>query len=413
MTKVGIEALNVYAGEAFIEVADLFEARGLDTSRMENLMMRRKSVALNCEDAVSCAVNAARPLVDRMTEEERAGIELVIVGTESGVDFGKSLATYVHHLLGLPRSCRLLEVKQACYAGTASMQLAASVVASSAFAGTKALVIATDVARPVPDTYVEPSQGAGAVAAIVGRDPVIARLDWGANGFHGYEVMDTCRPAPDVEAGDVDLSLLTYIDCLQGAFLDYARKVRGADLRDSFDLLAMHTPFPGMVRGAHRTVLRRLKRLPADQIEADFHTRLLPSLRYPQLVGNLYTATSLLALASAIDNAEITGERRVGVFAYGSGCSSEFYSCVVSPASVDALGSMGIAQALESRYRLTAGEYDEILSATAELGFGTRDFKVDVDRFAHITGKQLVDHQRLVLTEVRDYHREYAWIGTA
>ena len=412
MTTVGIEALNVYAGEAFIEVADLFTARGLDTSRMDNLMMKRKSVSLHCEDAVSCAVNAARPLVDALTDEQRAGIQLVIVGTESGIDFGKSLATYVHDLLGLHRGCRLLEVKQACYAGTAAMQLAASVVAASPARHARALVIATDVARPVPNTYVEPSQGAGAVAAIVSREPVVARLDWGANGFHSYEVMDTCRPAPDVEAGDVDLSVLTYIDCLYGAWSDYLRKVRDADPIASFDLLAMHTPFPGMVRGAHAAVLRRLLRLPRERIESDFTARLLPSLRYPQLVGNLYTATALLALASTIDNAEITGERRVGVFAYGSGCSSEFYSCVVSPDSVAALGRMGIGRALDARYRLSPAEYDEILAATAEIGHSPRDYKIDVDRFGHILHRQLAGRQRLVLTAINNYHREYAWIGS-
>ncbi|GHC74421.1 polyketide biosynthesis 3-hydroxy-3-methylglutaryl-ACP synthase PksG [Nocardiopsis terrae] len=411
MKPVGIEAVNAYCGETCIDVPALFAARDLDDARMDNLMMARKSVALHCEDAVSFAVNAAQPIVDSLTEDQLAGVELLIVGTESGIDFGKSLATYVHHHLGLPRSCRLFEIKQACYSGTAAMQMAAAVVAASPREGTRALVISSDVARPVPHTYVEPSQGAGAVAVLIGDAPVVAEFDHGANGFHSYEVMDTCRPTPEAEAGDVDLSLLTYIDCLQGAFGDYADKVDGADLLDTFDLLAMHTPFPGMVKGAHRTVLRRTKRLDPASIDADFDRRLAPSVRYPGQVGNIYAGTVFLALASALDNAPIDRETRVGIFSYGSGCSSEFYSAVVSPASQRAVRAMGIQEALDARYRLPVEEYDELLSATAELAFGTRDHTMDLDRFPHILRERFASARpRLVLEAVRDYHREYTWL---
>lgn len=411
MKQVGIEAINAYCGETFVDVPTLFHARGLDASRLDNLMMNRKSVALHCEDAVSFAVNAARPIIDALTDEERDSIELLIVGTESGVDFGKSLATYVHDHLGLSRACRLFETKQACYSGTAAMQMAASVVAASPREGTKALVISSDVARPVPHTYVEPSQGAGAMAMLISDKPVVAEFDWGANGFHSYEVMDTCRPTPEAEAGDVDLSLLTYIDCLRGSFTDYASKVEGADLVDSFDLLAMHTPFPGMVKGAHRTVLRRLKKMSPADLEADFERRLGAAIMFPREVGNIYAGTVFLALASTIANARIDHELRVGVFSYGSGAASEFYSVVVSPQSQRAVRAMDIGGALADRYQLAMEEYDELLVATAELKFGTPDFTFDLDRFPQIVKAQLANRSRLVLSEVRGHHREYVWLG--
>ncbi|MCP9994203.1 MULTISPECIES: hydroxymethylglutaryl-CoA synthase family protein [Streptomyces] len=412
MKQVGIEAINAYCGETYVDVPTLFAARGLDDSRIGNLMMARKSVALHCEDAVSFAVNAAKPIVDALTEEERSSIELLIVGTESGVDFGKSLATYVHDHLGLPRSCRLFETKQACYSGTAALQTAAAVVAASPFEGTKALVISSDVARPVPHTYVEPSQGAGAMAMLVSDRPVVAAFDHGANGFHSYEVMDTCRPDPEREAGDTDLSLLTYIDCLKGSFADYARKVEGADFVDTFDLLAMHTPFPGMVKGAHRAALRKLRRgISPQAVEDDFTARLGAAVQYPQQVGNIYAGTVFLALASTLDNAVVDRERRVGVFSYGSGCASEFYSVVVTPDSQRAVRAMGIREALDARYRLSMQEYDELLAATAELKFGARDFTFDLDRFPQITKERFTGGRRLVLEAVRDYHREYVWLG--
>jgi polyketide biosynthesis 3-hydroxy-3-methylglutaryl-CoA synthase-like enzyme PksG len=411
MRQVGIEAVSAYCGEAYLDVPALFRHRRLDTRRMDNLMMRRKSVALHCEDAVSFAVNAARPIVDALSEEERQGIELLIVGTESGVDFGKSVSTYVHDLLGLSRNCRMFEVKQACYSGTAGVQMAAAVVAASPFDGARALAIGTDVSRPVPHTYAEPSNGAGAVAVLVSDRPRVATIDHGAYGCYGYEVMDTFRPTPEAEAGDADLSLLTYIDCLQGAFTDYARRVDGADLVETLDLLAMHTPFPGMVKGAHRTVLRRLKRLSTALLEEDFERRVQPSIVYPSEVGNIYAGSVYLALASAIDNAVVDGERRVGLFSYGSGCASEFFSVVVDPASQRAVRATGLRADLASRYELSVEEYDEVLAVTAQLKFAMPDFTVDLDRFSHVLARQTALRPRLVLAGLSNYHREYVWLG--
>jgi len=103
---VGIEAINFYGGSAFLNVRRLFEARNLDLRRFDNLMIHRKSVALPCEDPVSFGVNAAKPLLDQLSEQDRNRIEMLVTATESGLDFGKSLSTYLHDYLGLSRSCR-------------------------------------------------------------------------------------------------------------------------------------------------------------------------------------------------------------------------------------------------------------------------------------------------------------------
>src|SRR2546423_3474467 len=114
---VGIEAMNIYVGRSFLDVRQLFQVRGLDMKRFSNLLMVQKSVNLPWEDTVTNAVNAGKPLLDRLSEDEKNRIELVIVGTESGVDFGKSISTYIHDYLGLSRRCRSFEVKHACYGG--------------------------------------------------------------------------------------------------------------------------------------------------------------------------------------------------------------------------------------------------------------------------------------------------------
>ncbi len=61
--------------------------------------MKEKVVALPFEDPITFAVNAAKPIIDSLSEEERNQIEMVITCTESGIDFGKSISTYVHDYL--------------------------------------------------------------------------------------------------------------------------------------------------------------------------------------------------------------------------------------------------------------------------------------------------------------------------
>lgn len=69
--SVGIEAINTYVGQASLNIRSLFEARGLDLERFDNLKMDEKSVSLPCEDPVSFGVNAAKPIIDQLSEEEK------------------------------------------------------------------------------------------------------------------------------------------------------------------------------------------------------------------------------------------------------------------------------------------------------------------------------------------------------
>lgn len=408
--NVGIEAINFYGGPAYINVRDIFEARGLELGRFSNLMMTMKSVGVPCEDPVTNAVNAAKPIIDRLTDGEKNKIDLLITASESGLDFGKSLSTYIHDYLGLNRVCRLFEVKQACYGGTAALHMASSYIASQVSPGAKALVIATDVARAAAkNTYAEPSQAVGAIAMLVSDNPMIMELDLGANGFYSYEVMDTCRPMPEIETGDPDLSLLSYLDCLENSFKSYVKKVEGVDFIHTFDYIAYHTPFPGMVKGGHRKMMRELARIGPDQIEEDFQKRVAPSLVYCTQVGNVYSATLYLALCGLIDHAQLDDFNRIGLFSYGSGCSSEFYSGILTRNSKAVLNEMMIGEKLAGRYQLGIEEYDRILDLNMEWMFGIKDKEVDVSGFKNIYEHFFQGRRLLVLNKIKDYHRIYSW----
>jgi polyketide biosynthesis 3-hydroxy-3-methylglutaryl-CoA synthase-like enzyme PksG len=409
-TRVGIEAINAYVGRACIDIRALFELRGLNLDRFDNLQMHKKTVALPCEDAVTNAVNAAKPIIDALTPEQRDSIEVVIAATESGVDFGKSISTYVHDYLGLNRRCRMFEIKQACYGGTAALQMAAGFIAANPVEGARALVIATDSARAmIKGSYAEPSQATVGVAMLVSCSPEVLELELGASGCYGYEVMDACRPTSDTEEGDPQLTLYSYLDCLEGSFQAYLERVEGANLLTTFDYLVFHTPFVGMVKGAHRKLLRRWEKLPLDAIEADFARRVVPSLGFCSVVGNGYSASLYLALCGLLSTAVVAGPARVGLYSYGSGCSSEFYSGIVSPHSASLVRRMDIAGHIAQRLELDMQRYDELLTLGEAWRFGTVDREMALHGFEDVYEQQFAGRGLLVLERIEGYHRKYRW----
>jgi len=420
MVKAGIEAMNVFAGTAFLDVEKLAAHRNLDRTRFENLLMKEKSVALPNEDPITFAVNAAKPIIDALSSEERNRIEMVVTCTESAFDFGKSMSTYCHDLLGLNRNCRLFEVKNACFSGVAGLQNAINFILAQVSPGAKALVIATDISRFMLEeggsafkmewAFAEPSGGAGAVAMLVSETPHVFQVDAGANGSYGYEVMDTCRPSTDSEAGDSDLSLLSYLDCCENAFLEYQKRVRGADYVNTFRYLAYHTPFGGMVKGAHRNLMRKqVKGVTASDIESDFRRRFSPGLTYCQRVGNIMGATAMMALASTIDNGDFEKPQRVGVFSYGSGCCSEFFSGVVTQAGQDRIRELRIKQHLDKRYELSMDEYENLLVGSNAVKFGTRNVVLDT---SFVPGaRKALGKPVLFLKEIKEYRRIYEWVS--
>jgi polyketide biosynthesis 3-hydroxy-3-methylglutaryl-CoA synthase-like enzyme PksG len=285
--------------------------------------------------------------------------------------------------------------------------------------GAKVLVIATDISRFMLAaggdagaqewSFLEPSGGAGAVALLLSDVPHVMRFDVGANGYYGYEVMDTCRPTADGESGNADLSLLSYLDCCENAFLEYKKRVPGADFVKTFGYIAMHTPFGGMVKGAHRNVMRKLMKADAKEIEGDFERRLTPGLTYCQRVGNVMGATTVLSLASTIDNGDFDSPKRIGCFSYGSGCCSEFFSGVVGKAGQERIRALNIKGHLDRRYKLSMHEYDALLQGSSDVKFGTRNALMDTAFLCD--ARRSRGAKTLYLREIKDYHREYEWVS--
>ncbi|MGC4083041.1 MAG: hypothetical protein QM736_13260 [Vicinamibacterales bacterium] len=221
--SVGIEKIGVYPCALSMSIPDICTARGLDAHNfVERLFCEERSVVGPFEDVVTLAVNAAHRM---LTDDDRRSIRLLIVGTESAPDQEKPVSSWVHRFLGLDARCRNFEIKHACYGATAGVQMALAWLASGVDPDAKALVINADHALIGLDGVQEPVLGAGAAAVLLSTSPTLVRYDVGWNGVHAHEVADIFRPAPGVETGDADESLLSYLDGVDAAFAAYADKV--------------------------------------------------------------------------------------------------------------------------------------------------------------------------------------------
>ena len=103
---VGIDAIGVAIPRRFISLADLADARGVEPAKYTpGLGALEMAVAEPAEDTVSLAAEA-RPARARRAQLDPKQLGLLVVGTETGVDHSKPVASFVHGLLELPRAMR-------------------------------------------------------------------------------------------------------------------------------------------------------------------------------------------------------------------------------------------------------------------------------------------------------------------
>ena len=223
---IGIEKLGVYPCALSLDIAGLCEARGLDAANFcGRFFCDERSVVGPFEDVVTLAVNAAMPM---LSDADRDAIRLLIVATESAPDQEKPVSSWVHRFLGLRSDCRNFEVKHACYGATGALHLAAGWL-QSADAGAKALIVNADHALLHLDGPQEPVLGAAGMALLLSRTPRIVEFDAGWNGVYAHEVADIFRPAPGIETGDADDSLLSYLDAVELTYDAYVARVQNGD----------------------------------------------------------------------------------------------------------------------------------------------------------------------------------------
>lgn len=382
MTHFGIDAIGVAIPRRYLDMGELAVSRGIDPAKyLVGLGAREMAVADPGEDTVSLAATAARRAL-AAAGLPASELGLLIVGTETGVDHSKPVASFVHGLLELPRHMRVYDTQHACYGGTAGVMSALEWLASGAAAGRSALVICSDIARYGVGTAGEPTQGAGAVAMVLRADPALLALDLGVSGAASSHVHDFWRPLGSREARvDGHYSVQCYLEAIGDASRAWRARAeergflsREQPIEQALARICYHVPFCKMARKAHLHVLRcdgeDRGEPPSPAAEAhaaaSFAKQVEPSLELCSRVGNVYTGSLYLGLAGLLHRqAAALAGARVGLFSYGSGCTSEFFSGVVSPRAAERIAAARLDDLLAARQRIDVAEYERIMALPA------------------------------------------------
>ena len=407
---VGIDDLAVYVPELYLPLEGEFaRSRGIDPGKLiKGIGIERMAVPDAHEDAATMAAMSLLLLMRRSgLEPDRIG--KIYVGTESSLDEAKAMGTYVIGMLeqvygeGSFRECCTVEMKAACIATTLALECQSYWLAGED-EDKVGVVIASDVAKYPLASPGEYTQGAGSVSLLLKKNPRLVSLEQ-VYGHFTRDENDFFRPMGCTTAVvNGKHSNQCYLDAVTGAFDSFAARAArkgiivpaaGECVTDFLDHILFHIPYPRMVEYASAAVFRhdwkgcqRGRRVQEEvgpepgegdgkdaaalqAAEADYARRFARSPQFLEAfsakvkdtatlsrqIGNIYTGSIYLGLASLLELDRLQAGQRLGFGAYGSGCSALFFSGRVEPQAED-LPGLELMKRLEERRAITLAEYE-------------------------------------------------------
>lgn len=424
---VGIDRITFATPNCYLSMRDLAIARGIDPNKFTiGIGQSQQAVPPNHQDIVTLGAQAALPLMPYIDSNR---LKMVIVGTESGVDASKSSALYIHKLLNLSSWVRCVEVKEACYGGTAALMMARDYVLTHP--GAQVLVIAADIARYGVGTPGEVTQGAGAVAMLVSENPRVLQIN-NDSVVKSAEIQDFWRPVYQSTAlARGKFSTEQYIRMFCDVWQRYSAE-NDCNFND-FEAICFHLPYTKMGLKALRAGLEENS---GASLTGDTREHLLAryqdSTQYSRRIGNIYTGSLYLGLISlldydyfrnscdssepACDSPEVSCDsssaansnesplhlspilpgQKIGLFSYGSGAVAEFFSATLVPDWRSALFSNQHLKSLNNRTQLSVSQYEEMFNSAAP--YSPQDF---------VSSQENRSGARFVLDSIKSQERNY------
>ena len=368
--NVGIDLINVYLPKHYLKLETLAKARGVDVNKYHvGIGQEKMSIVAPHEDIVTMAAEAAYDIVKHHKDD----IDAIFFASETGIDFSKSAGNYVHRLLGLHPYVRILEFKQACYAATGALQLAVDHI--TRHPDKKVLILSSDIAWYGFHTPGEATQGAGAVAMLISKNPRLAVVNPGKTATE--ELPDFYRPSHyDVPIVDGKLSIRCYLDIL--------KKVMP---QKTLPYVCFHLPFANMANKANQTLYDPMS---LDALETTKHVG--------KVAGNIYNGSLYLSLISVLLYAkEDLSDQNIGMFSYGSGAIGEFFELTLQKDYQQGFSKDFILKTLNQRTEIDIKTYEHLMHM-----YQTREHSLDFH-----AQQTYISDERFALNVIKSGHRQY------
>ncbi len=344
--KIGIDKIGMSIPSLYLDIVDLAHSRAVDENKfLIGLGQEKMAITSVTQDIVTLGATACEKILN---EDDKKNIDMVIVGTETGIDYSKASSVIIKDMLGINDFSRCIEIKEACYGATAGIQMAYSHILRNP--ESKVLVIASDIAKYGINSSGESTQGAGAIALLITKNPRILEIETDCV-YYTKDIYDFYRPNNEIyPLVDGVLSKNTYLSFLDKVFNRYLDKY-SKNISD-FSAICFHIPYPKLgYKGLMQIAPEN------EKLEKEFNN----SVIYNKKIGNIYTGSIFLSFLSLIENSNtIKSGDRIGFYSYGSGAVAEFFSGILVEGYEKLLDIENNKKMLENRKRLSIDEYEKI-----------------------------------------------------
>lgn len=412
--NVGIDSISFDIPKIHLPISTLANKRNIEPDKLiKGLGLHKMSFPDKHQDAVTFAANAGLKLIQQENINPKE-IARIYVGSESGVDSSKPIASYVVSLLesqlgiGSFRNCDVVDLTFACIGGVDALQNCLDYIRLNPTK--KAIVIASDNAKYDLESSGEYTQGAGAIAMLITSNPRVLSFS-SEVGVSTEGVFDFFKPrrsfskseitkSPENEEWfgvlenevsiykeqpvfDGQYSNQCYINRITEAYEHFKKESQQTGkVYENWASILMHLPYCFQGRRTFIEIFANenpeLLNSQIGETEKDKLKALTKSPEYLELInqkiypseiasgqiGNIYTGSIFLGLLSALcyhaqQNSPLENQK-VGFIAYGSGSKSKVFEATVSENWKSVINQINLFETLENNHSIDFETYEKL-----------------------------------------------------
>ncbi|MHA2289618.1 MAG: hydroxymethylglutaryl-CoA synthase family protein, partial [Promethearchaeota archaeon] len=236
-SDIGIDSIGFHAPKYYVKLDDLAVERKVDPNKFrKGLMAHEMRVPEVNEDIISLGLKAGYQALTKGGIPPK-DIDALFVGTETITYAVKSVSNIFAELLEISPNSVTQDTYNACAGGTLALLNAIALIEKDIIK--KALVISADISSYHLGSPSEATQGSGAVALVISKNPRIAAFSEKFGKVSG-NVDDFFRAAYEKEAKAFGhYSVKTYLDFQLKAYDDLVKNI--GDFHADF--YTFHAPF--------------------------------------------------------------------------------------------------------------------------------------------------------------------------
>jgi hydroxymethylglutaryl-CoA synthase len=381
--KVGIDSIAFDIPKIFLSIKTLAENRNIEPDKLiKGLGLTKMSFLDTHQDVISMAINAVYKLIEQENLNPTE-ISRIYVGSESGLDASKPIASYIISVLeqklgiGVFRNCDALDMTFACIGAVDAMHNCLDYIRLNP--SKKAIVVATDFAKYDLNSTGEYTQGAGAIALLLTENPRLMTFST-AIGVSTEGVFDFFKPKryfnkeqltnqtgnpeflgilenevavhKEQPVFDGQYSNQCYVNRIMDAYQNFKKESNQTKVYQNWENILMHLPYCFQGRRTFVEIYAqenpainlnptaenykdRIKEIAKSPDYIEFvNQKIAPSEVASGQVGNIYTGSIFLGLLSSLcyhykENSKIENTK-FGFIAYGSGSKSKVFEAEIA-----------------------------------------------------------------------------------